>query len=73
MISCGKIGYGSKKDADKGIKQIQFDNKKFSKRKKLGAGGRKNNQKMSCYHCEDCDQWHITTMSQAKYKRMSGR
>ena len=63
---CNKVGYDTKADANADIKQLSFDQKKYSR---TGGGSHaKAGRKASVYACRHCDKFHVTTQKKHKGK-----
>lgn len=56
-MSCGKIGYRTRKEAKHAVKEM-----KQKKRIQKGGG--------SVYKCQECNSWHVTSQSPQKRRRI---
>lgn len=56
---CNKVGYDTKQAAVKDAKLIMIDLKRYGRMK----------GKLKPYDCPNCNQWHLTSKKQEKYRR----
>ena len=56
---CNKVGYDTKQAAVKDAKLIMIDLKRYGRMK----------GKLKPYDCPYCNQWHLTSKKQEKYRR----
>lgn len=62
-VTCNKIKYPSKADANKDKRIIQIDAKRHKGAKSNGSGVKK----MWVYYCGKCCYWHLTSRAPVKY------
>ena len=68
-MTCQKIPYNSKAEADIDIRCIKHESRRFSKK----FSNRKYGRSQTAYLCKRCGQWHTTTVPKSIGKRLNKR
>ena len=57
METCKKVSFDSKEDANRRVKEIDLEEKR-------------DKNPIRSYRCEQCGQWHLTSVSKKTYKHI---